>query len=76
MKQGVRQSMMIGGAKHSRQCGRAQIRFDQTDRSANILRESLCYADADPAAAVSMVNAGEYNHVRRLLRLQQKHALH
>src|SRR3984885_86670 len=76
MEQSIRQSMMIGGAKHFRQCGRAQIRFHQADRSANIFREGLSDTDADPAAAISMVDAGEHNHVRRLLRLQQEHALH
>src|SRR5271155_2741366 len=68
--------MMIRRAKHLGQCGRPQIRLDQADRSANILREGLSNAYADPAAAVSMVNAGEHNHVRRLLRLQQEHSLH
>src|SRR5580704_2247560 len=68
--------MMIGGAKHFGQRGRAQVRFDQADRSANIFSESLGHTYADPAAAVSVVNAGEHHHVRRLLGLQQEHSLH
>ena len=76
VEQGIRQSMMIRCAEHFRQRRRAQVRFDQADRTSNIFCEGLCDTDADSAAAVSMIDPGKHNHVRRLLRLQQEHSLH